>query len=318
MSDPIEAAVGDALPGASTESVERHTTRPGNVTARVSFADRSPVYVKTATDTAARLVREAAATRHAGAHCAVNAPTVVAADPEGDPPYLVTEPLPGTLFNDRWTGDGDRAALLRAVGRAMAGVHAAQFDAPGAVTGWDGDRLVTDGAAWAATLSDTLRWRGEDWFPDRFSDLPGAVAGLVEAVEPTLDGVAPSLLHADPSRINLHVEPTGLLDWERALVGDPAMDLVEAAFHHLGQPDVGEDERPALRAALEEGYREERGHLPSTLERYEPLYRATAHLLVAQAFEDWAPPLDRSTDELARQVREESESRQEAARAALL
>ena len=310
--------MGDALPGASVQRVDGHTTRPGNVTARVSFADRPPVYVKTATDTAERLVREAAATRHARAHCGVHAPTVVAADPEGEPPYLVTGPLPGTLFNERWTGDGDRAALLRAVGRALAGVHAARLDTPGAVTGWDGDRLATDGAAWAATLADTLRWRGEDWFPDRFSDLPGAVADLVEAVGPTLEGVAPTLLHADPSRINLHVEPLGLLDWERALVGDPAMDLVEAAFHHLGQPDVGEDERPALRAALEAGYREERGGLPPTLERYEPLYRATAHLLVAQAFEDWAPPLDEPTDALAEQVREESRSRREAARAALL
>ncbi len=64
--------------------------------------------------------------------------------------------------------------------------------------------------------------------------------------------------------------------------------------------------------------RAERSRLLPSLERYEPLYRTTAHLLVAQAFEDWAPSVDRPTIELARQVRNESVSRREAARSVLL
>ena len=155
-------------------------------------------------------------------------------------------------------------------------------------------------APWTETLCAAVDERGTGWFCDRFADLPGEVIETIRAVEPTLDGVTPRLVHADPSRINLHVEPLGLLDWERALVGDPAYGLVEAEFHHLDQPDVDdEDERPALREALYAGYRDRRGELPSTLERYRPLYRAVAHLLVPQAFDDWAPDVDRPLAQLS-------------------
>ena len=315
---PLDAALASAFPDATVTEVDEQTTRPGNRTARVAFAERDPAYLKVQTDGDARIRREVAATRHAAAHAGLRVPTVIAADVRDDgnaPPYLATEPLPGTLFNEPWRGDGDREALLRHVGRAIGAVHDARFDAGGQITGWDGARATVDDRAWTETLCAAVDERGTGWFCDRFADLPGELIETVRAVEPTLDGVTPRVVHADPSRINLHVEPLGLLDWERALVGDPAYGLVEAEFHHLDQPDVDDDdERPALREALYEGYRDRRGELPPTLERYRPLYRAVAHLLVPQAFDDWAPDVDRPLDELEAEVREEAHRRLAAAR----
>lgn len=347
VTDAIERAVLSALPARRVEDVEEYGARPGNRTARVTFADAPGVFVKTATDTADRLRRETAATRYAGAHCSLRVPEVVAAAPDGDPPYLVTEPLPGTALNDPWTDlrgddwrddgsaeaddesadedgadDGaldrdtrrERERLFRQVGRALAAVHEARFDRPGVIQGGDADGLDLAGGSWTATLCATVEFRVGDWLPDRFEDLPGRLVEVVRAVDPTVE--RPVLCHGDLSRKNLHLDPLGALDWERAVVGDPAFDLVDATEHHAGQPDVPEDDRPDLRAAIEGGYEAVAGDLPAGLERRRPLYRAMWHLLVLQAFEDWSADVDRPADDLAAEVREEFDQRLDAAREA--
>lgn len=310
---PIRHAAGAAFPGRSIREVEPQETRPGNETARVTFEDGRVCYLKTPTDTTERLVREAAAVRYAGAHCDVETPAIVVADPTGDPPYLATAPLPGTALNDPWTGGGDRERLLREAGRAVAGVHEATFDRTGIIEGGDLDGLELSERSWTETLAATVEWRGRDWFAERFADAPGRLAAAIRAFEPTFDGPA-TLVHGDPSRINLHLDPVGLLDWERALVGDPAFGLVDATFHLLEQPDVGDDERPALRDALYDGYRQHAGELPTGLADNRPLYRAVSYLLVLQAFEDWSADAEPPSDELAADVREEFDSRLAAVR----
>ncbi|PSP80038.1 hypothetical protein BRC81_02240 [Halobacteriales archaeon QS_1_68_20] len=317
MGNVIERAVRAALPDRTIDAIDARNTRPGNETAFVSFVDADPVYVKTATDTTRRLVRETAAVRYAAAHCSVAAPAVVAADPAGDPAYLVTEPLPGTVFNERWTGGADREQLVRRLGTVVAGVQEARFDRPGVITGVDADGLELRATTWTETLCETIEWRASDWFPDRFADLPGRLVETVRDRDPTLENTTPTLLHGDPSRINLHLDPDGLLDWERALVGDPAFGVVEAAFHHVGQPDVDDADEPPLREALYEGYRERAGDLPPGLEQNRPLYEAVSYLLVPQAFEDWAPRVDTPNDELAADVREEFDARLDRAREAM-
>lgn len=311
MAEVIRDALTAALPAADIDTIHEQRTRPGNRTARVTFTDRSPAYVKTATDTAVRLRREIAATRRANG-LAVNTPTVIAADGTANRPYLVTEPLAGRAANEPWTGDGDRASLLRQVGRTVAATHRATFERCGVIDRWaDGIRL--DAGSWEETLCATIAWRADDWLPDRFEGLPGELIETIRSVEPAEPETA-TLLHGDPSRLNVHVEPNGLLDWERAMVGDPAYDLVETRFHHLDQPDVDDDDRSRLRAALDDGYRAERGHLPRHLDSYEPLYWAVAHLLALQAFDDWGPTVGRPLDEVAADVRAEAHSRMATAR----
>lgn len=313
MSETIERAVRSAFPGRTIEDVETKETRPGNETAYVTFADAAGVYVKTATDTSRRLVRETAATRYAAEHCGVAVPRVVAADPTGDVPYLATEPLPGTVFNEPWTDGADRERLLRRAGTAIAGIHEARFERPGVVSGGDGGGLDLREGTWTETLRATVERRAADWFAERFADLPERLVETIRAVDPVIGGT-PALLHGDQSRINYHLDPDGFLDWERALVGDPAFGLVEAAFHMAGQPDVDGAERPDLIAALHDGYRERAGGLPAGLDRNRPLYRAVSYLLVPQAFEDWSAGVDVPNDELAADVESEFDSRLEAAR----
>ena len=313
MSELVEHVTDDALPDRPIETVELQNTRPGNEAALVTFVDGDSVYVKTATDTTERLTREIAATQYAEAHCSVGTPSIVAANSTADLPYLVTEPMPGTVLNDPWMDGADREPLVRQVGRQIAEVHDAEFDQPGIITGGDASGLNLTDTTWTETLCNTIEWRAQDWFADRFSDLPGRLIDTIQAVNPTLDGITPTLIHGDPSRINVYLDPDGLLDWERALVGDPAFGLVEATFHHLGQPDVSEDERSALRSALYGGYRERVGALPTGLEEKRALYWAIANLLIPQAFNDWASSAE-SQDELAAEVREDFESRLDQAR----
>lgn len=318
MTSTIRRAVGDGLSNCTVESVETQNTRPGNETAYVEFANREAVYVKVATDTPARLRREIAATRHAGTNASVNVPHVVAANPDAEPPYMITTPLSGELMNDQWTAGEDREELMQAVGATVAATHDAQFAETGIIESWDDDHLQLKPMNWTDTLCSTVRRRAEDWFSDRFAELPEELIATIRTIEPTLDETSPTLLHGDPSRINIHLDPSGLLDWERALVGDPAFDLVETVFHHLDQPDVADTEKPALRDALYEGYRDQRGFLPEQLDTYEPLYRAIAHLLAPQTFDDWAPSVNAPLSELETKVRQEAHSRMSAAEDALL
>lgn len=308
--ETLKVAVERAFPDRAVESVAPQQTRPGNQVGRVRLGDGETVYVKTATDTTRRLVREAAATRFAAANCAIAVPEVLAADLDESPPSLVLAPLPGTPLNDPWTDDQPRAPLLRKAGRTLAAVHEAAFDAPGRIVGVDGaDALERTDETWTETLCSTIQWRAEDWFADRFSDIPERLVDLVRELEPTLRDATPVLLHGDCSRINVHVDPEGLLDWERALVGDPAFDVVDAEGNLVEQIDVDDDAEPRLRTAFRDGYRSEAGSLPVGLSERRPLYRVFAHLLVPQTFEDWAPTVERPNDELAANVREEFASR---------
>lgn len=302
-SEPLRRAVAAAFPDATVDAVEPAETRPGNKTAFVRFADRNPAYVKTATDRTDRLVRETAATRYAATACDVGVPPVHTADPDGSWPYLATAPLPGTPLNDRWTGDGDRERLVREVGRTLAAVHEARFDRAGRIQGGGTDRLALIDESWTETLAGTVEDRAADLFAERFRDLPPRLAAVVRDIAPDVRG-APALLHGDASRVNVHVDPRGLLDWERALVGDPAFELVDARFHHVEQVDVDEADEPRLTEALHAGYRDRAGALPRGLGTYAPLYRAVSFLLVPQTFNLWAPDVDEPDDDLAADVRE--------------
>lgn len=308
MNGTIEQVIDTAFPNRSVQTIETQNTRPGNETGFVIFSDGESCYVKTATDTPTRLTRETAAIRYAGKHCQIEVPSIIAADATGDLPYLIMEPLPGTVLNEPWTEGGDRAPLLEQTGYTIAGIHEAGFEQPGIITGGTADSLELTETTWTETLCKTIEWRAEDWFPDRFSDIPGKLTETIREINPTLNGTTPTLLHGDLSRINIHLDPNGLLDWERAFVGDPAFGLTDAAFHHLDQPDVSEAERSTLVSALYDGYRKKAGELPYGLNDRRPLYRAISYLLVPQAFNDWASSAE-EPDELAADVREEFDTR---------
>lgn len=318
MTDALQTALRAAFPDRVVETVAEQDTRPGNATALVSFADGERAYLKTATDQSYRLVRECAATRYAAEHCSVCVPEVLAADAERDQPYLATAPLDGTAMTDVWRDDDvDREWLAREAGRALAGVHEADFDRPAQVVAGDADGLELDEGSWTDVLVRTVKERADDWWAERFADVPGRVVDVLEDARPLLDGAPGSLLHLDAARPNVHVHPPGLLDWERAVVGDPALDLVDSVANNFDQPDVPDDDFERLQDAQLAGYRERAGGLPDGLADRRPVYRLFTYLLVPQAFEDWSAGVDVPNDELESNVREELDDRIAAVRAAL-
>lgn len=318
MASTVRQVVSRVLSNNIVEDIEPQNARPGNKTAYVEFVDREPVYVKIDENAVGRIRREVAAVRHAEKHASVNVPEIVSADPDAEFPYMITRPLSGELMNDRWTAGDDREELMKAVGSTIAATHDAKFEQVGIIEDWDHGTIQCETLSWTEVLCTTVRWRSENEFSDRFSELPDDLITTIEAINPTLERESASLLHGDPSRVNIHLEPNGLLDWERALIGDPAFDLVETLFHHVGQYDVEDSEKPALRTALFDGYREQRGHLPKQLEAYEPLYWAIVYLLAPQTFDKWAPQADEPIDEIETNVRKEAYSRINAAKDALL
>lgn len=320
MSDPLAAAVEAAFPGRSVESVLGQDARPGNQTGRVSFADGTVVYLKTVTDGhTARLARDAAATAYVGAHTDLAVADVVAVDQAGEQPYLATTPVPGEPLAAAWE-DADteaRASLLRGVGAALARLHELRFDRPGRIVGGDASTLDIDAGSWSETLRATVAERVDTLFADRFTDLPPRLDDLLADAAPELEDASTAFLHGDLNRTNCRRDPAGFLDWERAVLGDPGFDVVDAAAHLVDQPDTSDAARDRLRAALRDGYRDRAGGLPAGFEQRQPVYRAFAFLLTPQTFEEWAPKVDEPTDELAAWVRDEFDDLLAAARHAI-
>ncbi len=173
------------------------------------------------------------------------------------------------------------AALGAAVGATLARVHGVRFPSHG-FFGTDlaiAQPIALDGAA----LLGFMR--------ERLTDGPGG-ARLGSALTEALFAVAarhaglleawpggPRLIHGDcnPSNILLRQEAggwmvAGVLDWEFALSGLPAMD-----FGMLLRPDLGA--RPGFATALEAGYRAAGGALPED-------WRASAMLADVFAWAD--------------------------------
>ncbi|MFB6136314.1 MAG: phosphotransferase family protein, partial [Halobacteriaceae archaeon] len=182
----------------------------------------------------------------------------------------------------------------------------------GRVLGGDADGLDLDSGAWTGALCATVRERAEGLVPERFGDAPDRLCGRLRERRAALDGAPAALCHGDPRPENARRDPAGLLDWEAAVVGDPALDLVFAEEQYAGTPDVDATDR--VRAALREGYRERAGSLPAGLADRRPAYRAvTFCLLQVATFEYWAPRASGDAADLAAWVEEEFAARLQAA-----
>jgi aminoglycoside phosphotransferase (APT) family kinase protein len=336
MDDGVERALRRAFPDreVSAASPVPRSDRPGNGTVRADFADGAVAYLKVAVDggerARERLRRAAAATRYARWHADVRVPEVLAAEPDGDRPtaiddgaatepdpcrgYVATAALSGTAIATDWPAESTvaRATVLRAVGRALAGVHAAdEFSGHARIRDGDADGLELDRGSWSRTLSTTLSARADALFADRFRDCYERVMDVLAANRTRLDAAPAALVHDDPRPANCLVDSDGpgLVDWETAMVGDPALDVARAEAQYVERADVDDADRDRLRRALRAGYRDRAGRLPVGFGDRYPLYRAVTFLDTARTFEHWAPDAPEPVDELATWVRETLRSR---------
>jgi len=325
VTEAVDAALAAAFPDRTVAetTVPEGADHPGNHTVRVRFGDGSHAYLTVATDgDARRVVRDAAAARYVGATTDLRTPRVLAVDGESDPPYVATAPLSGEsmLARQRATNVDGRAALVRTLGQALALLHAASIETPGRIVGGDADGLDLVETAWPDALRTTLDERTAMHFADRFAAFPARVDALLADAADALAGFDPSVLHEDPNRGNVLLadgESPGLIDWETAVVGDPALSLSRGESHHVDVADADDALRDRLRAALYDGYRDVAGDLPAGYRERRPIYRVVTFLLTAQTFDLWAPEAPEPTSDLAEWVETEFETRLEQASAAL-
>ncbi|AGN00540.1 aminoglycoside phosphotransferase [Salinarchaeum sp. Harcht-Bsk1] len=168
----------------------------------------------------------------------------------------------------------------RAMGAGLARLHESaseRFDAPGHLEAENGSLALDADDRWSDTLVAFLDERRRFLEPRGYGDVATEVLGLVEAFPEAFDDVGdPTLLHgnalpdhvgidrsADPARV------TRVIDFEHALVGPPAFDLLRSIGPTYGPPGATHD--PDGRAAFLEGYATVRP-LPADLEEtFRPL-----------------------------------------------
>ncbi len=316
-----------------------------NETVRVTFPGGDAAFLKVAADeNGDRIRRERAVLSDVGANTAVPVPTVREAAPTARTPYLVTEPLAGEPLLARWsaTDPAGREALVQDVGATLAHLHTRRFDEHGIVVGTSdagsatagGDAAVADTAhdpaaeatddgtatldlrtaPWTDVLVETIEEIRALATTDRFDRAFDDVIDAVYANRDRLDDAPAALLHGDPAKPNCVVTddggagptaPIGLLDWERAHVGDPARDL-----HRVREQQLASLDEPApehLVEALYAGYRDVAGSLPAGFEERAPLYRAAWTLGYASVIDRLSAYRDESRETVATLIETEIE-----------
>ncbi|WP_144799099.1 phosphotransferase family protein [Halorubrum depositum] len=332
----MDEAVTTALDAAFTErSVERLTDvgpswNGANETVGVVFADGGRAFCKVAIDgDGTRIARELAVLRYVAAERPIAVPEVLAADPDADPPYLVTGPAPGRELLDAWeerecdAEGGPRCeALLRRVGATLATLHAERFETHGEIVGsHDRDGLALERAPWPDVLLKTIERTREIGTSERLGHHYDAVIDCVEANRDRLGDAPAALLHGDVAMPNLFVvgdEPVGdadaggiaPIDWELAHVGDPARDLVRAEDQLLNGFDTRGPDRYA--AALRAGYAERAGGLPAGFAARRPIYEVVRMLGRSGFVDQWTTYVDEPMDALVDRAEAELRARLEA------
>ncbi|MFD1568998.1 phosphotransferase family protein [Halorubrum laminariae] len=325
----VSSVIRDAFPDRPVaELCEVGTSWNGaNETLGVQFADGDRAFCKVAVDgDGTRIARERAVLRYVAAERSIPVPSVLAADRNGTPPYLVTAPVSGRELTVAWN-DADensaREALLYRVGRTLATLHAELFDAHGEIVG-EADAatpaIAIDPAPWPDVLRSTIERTREIGTTERLAGHYDAVVDCVEANRSRLSDAPAALLHGDVAMPNLFVadnaavdddttvdDGIAAIDWELAHVGDPARDLVRAEDQLLNGFDSTGPE--AYATALHDGYREVAGGLPPGFAERRPVYEVVRMLGRSGFLDQWATYLDEPIDALADRADAELQAR---------
>ena len=211
MESAVKEALSEAFPDREVVATddELDSGQPGNQVVAVRFQGGQRAFLKVAIDDNRRqIAREAAATRYAATNCDVRVPRVLAADPDADLPYVATTSLTGTSVDSRWRSieTDERAAILRRIGRGLAGTHTARFNECGQTVGGDAAELDLDEGPWADVLRDVVESRTTDHLPDCFSGAIDQTRQAIQERSSYLDNISHTLLHGDPRPENCFLD----------------------------------------------------------------------------------------------------------------
>ena len=224
-SEPIQRALRAAFPDRTVDRVTGvgPSWNGANETVGVVFADGGRAFLKVAlADESGRVARECAALGYVGEHGPLPVPEVLAADPDGDPAYLATAPVPGRGLLEVYeaASDRERERLLRRVGAALAALHADRFASHGEIVGAGAERgtaaderaadgrtadrgptgsagLAIEFTSWTDVLLATIERTREIGTSDRLADHYDAVTDCVRANRDLLDGAPAALRRGD-------------------------------------------------------------------------------------------------------------------------
>jgi aminoglycoside/choline kinase family phosphotransferase len=203
-----------------------------------------------------------------------SAPEVLAGDPQEG--RLLLEDLGDSVFARLIEADpAAEPTLYRAAAGFLADLH--RHPAPA-------DLAVQTPAMLAAAVAPAA-----DWYLGRGTAQPAAAAALAWALEPALATILPApqpvLVHRDFHAENLIWLPgragaaqVGLLDFQDALIGHPAYDLVSLV------EDARRDLSPGIRAAAVEEYARLTGSDPAALDAAMAILGAQRNLRILGIF----------------------------------
>ena len=178
-------------------------------------------------------------------HTRVPVPRILAFDESRDlidRDYMIMERLPGRPLSEASTADAE--AVLRRVGSLLARVHAQTADRYGYL---GAHHPMEPQATWAEAFA--VMWLAMIADVERMgyysADESAMMGGLLDRHMHVFERTVPaSLLHMDVWGPNIIVagerEVTGLLDWDRALWGDPEMEFAVLDYCGVSEPPFWE------------------------------------------------------------------------------
>jgi thiamine kinase-like enzyme len=308
----INAALEHSYPDRTVMDISIANGWIAHHTARVEFEDGQSVYIKTAANGDSILIsRQVGVSEYVSANTRINTPDVlrVSLDPPEDvKPYFITEPISGTEFESEWTGAGleRRREFMNRVGRMLAVLHECRFGSPGSIIGGSATDLDLNTGTWPNILDRRVAEFQSD-IPQRFSNIVPRIREVLSTQHDMLTEAPSVLLHGDPQPNNCFIEPTGLIDWETAVVGDPVLDIAQCERSYIDPPEI--ENKAALREELHKGYEAHAGSVPDDIDERLPLYHAVVFLGTIRSFEQWAPHAPEPVEELADWTRTEFQDR---------
>ena len=208
MDEQIETALQHAFPDRSVAEVG--STGPSwndlNRTVELTFDDGDTVYLKISTaGDRERIARERALLEYVGATVHVPVPSVAAADPEFELPYLVTRSVDGESLIRRWAeaDTPERRGLVTGLGRTFATLHAERFESHGTIVGGGADGLELEPGSWTDVLIEQIEQKRRIAPGERFPDCFDRVIEAVEANRELLDGAKESGITSGKSPVGL-------------------------------------------------------------------------------------------------------------------
>ena len=165
---------------------------------------------------------------------------VVQDDPDLDRDFLVMERLPGVPLSERGFGSAQVNRLMASVGECLKQAHALEGPAYGYVGPHQPMEPQADWSAafrimWDKLLTDTERCGGYT------SDEACTMRRLLDTHAAVFERKVPkALLHMDVWAQNILADETGqltgLLDWDRALYGDPEIEFAVLDYCGISTP----------------------------------------------------------------------------------